>query len=122
MNDALVVGGCFVLALSLAGLTGFLTASPAILGVTAAGTAIYLAVGVGLPQYLLSRRSGSSIQLGLAALGVVAGVGVAVAGVAIGSPHDESSIGLVAILSVVVLGNLIGAGLREFRTGYRSAS
>ncbi|WP_226007146.1 hypothetical protein [Natrinema salinisoli] len=122
MNDALVVGGCFVLALLLAGITGFLTASPAILGVTAAGTAIYLAVGVGLPQYLLSRRSGSSLQLGLAVFGVVGGVSAAIAGIATGSPHDETTIGLVGILFVVVLGNVIGAGVREFRTGYRSTS
>jgi uncharacterized membrane protein (DUF4010 family) len=84
--------------------------------------AIYLAVSVGLPQYLLSRRSGSSLQLGLAVLGLVGGLGAMIAGVATGSPHDESSVGLVGILFVVVLGNAIGAEIREFRTGYRSAS
>ena len=83
---------------------------------------LYLAVGVGLPQYLLSRRTGSRLRLGLACLAAAGGAFVAVAGIGTGSLHAEWSGGLVAILFAVVLGNVLGAGVREFRSGYRSTS
>ncbi|ELY64422.1 hypothetical protein [Natrinema versiforme] len=122
MNDTLTVGSSLVAAIVLAGIVGALTESPAVLGITAAGIAIYLAVGIGLPQYLLSRRRGSTLQVGLAVLAIGAAASVVAAGVATGTLHDDSGPGFVAILLLVVLGNAVGAGLREFRSGYRSAS
>ncbi|QCS42388.1 hypothetical protein [Natrinema versiforme] len=122
MNDALIVGSSLAVAILLGGITGTLTESAAVLGITAAGIAIYLAVGIGLPQYLFARRSGSPLQFGLAVLAVGAAASVVVAGVATGTLHDESGPGFVAILLVAVLGNAVGAGVRAFRSGYRSAS
>ncbi|MGQ3413355.1 hypothetical protein ACT4ML_13960 [Natrinema sp. LN54] len=122
MNDSLIVGGSLAVAILLAGITGTLTESPAVLGITAAGIAIYLAVGVGLPQSLLARRSGSTLQFGVAVLAIGAAAIVVIAGVATGRLHEDSGPGFVAMLLVVVLGNAVGAGVREFRSGYRSAS
>lgn len=122
MNDILTVGSSLAATIVLAGIVGALTESPAVLGITAAGIAIYLAVGIGLPQYLLARRSGSTLQVGLAVLAIGAAASVVTAGVATGTLHDDSGPGFVAILLVVVLGNTVGAGVREFRFGYRSAS
>ncbi|WP_254764569.1 hypothetical protein [Natrinema marinum] len=122
MRDARLVGAGFALALLLAGVVSAITASPAVLGTTPVGIAVYLAIGVGLPQYLLSRHSGSRLQLGLAALAVVGATVAMIAGVVTGSPNAEWSGGLVAILFVVVVGNVVGAGVHEFRAGYRSRS
>ncbi len=122
MRDIPLVGSSFVLALLLAGIASFLTEIPAVLGVTPVGIAIYLAVGVGLPQYLLSRRSGSALQFGLAAFAVVGAAVAVIAGVVTGSPNAEWDGGVVSILLVVVFGNAAGAGVRAFRAGYRSAS
>ena len=122
MRDVPLVGSSLVLALLLTGIASFLTESPAILGVTPAGIAIYLAVGVGLPQYLLSRRNGSALQFGLAALAVVGAAVAVIAGIVTGSPNAEWGGGVVSILLVVVFGNAAGAGVRAFRAGYRSAS
>ena len=119
MNDAVVIGGGLGLAVLLAGAVSLLTGSPAILGVTPVGIAIYLGVGIGLPQYLLSRRDGSSLRLGLAVLAVAAGVILAAVGVALGAPNDAWGIGIVPILFVVVIGVLVGSGVRAFRAGYR---
>ncbi|QLK26282.1 hypothetical protein HYG81_01265 [Natrinema zhouii] len=122
MNDSAIVASCLAGAIVLAGIVSALTESPAVLGLTAVGIAIYLAVGVGMPQYVLSRRSGSSLQLGLAAFAVIGAVIATAVEIATGSLHEESGIGLVSILLVVLLGNAIGAGAREFRAGYRSES
>ncbi|MDS0474905.1 hypothetical protein [Natrinema sp. 1APR25-10V2] len=124
MRNGLFVGGCLTLSVLFAGIVSAITASPAVLGVTPVGIAIYLTVGVGLPQYLLSRRSSSRLQLGLAGLAVAGGAVVLIGGVATGSPNAEWSGGIVAILLVLVLvlGNALGAGVREFRAGYQSTS
>ncbi|WP_455449578.1 hypothetical protein [Natrinema thermotolerans] len=122
MRDALLVGGCFALALLCAAVASAITESPALLGITPIGIAIYLIVGVGLPQSLLARRTGSALQLGLAALAVAGGAGAVIAGIATGSPNAELSGGVVAILLFVVLGNAIGAVVRQFRDGYRSST
>ncbi|MFP8953943.1 hypothetical protein ACLI4Z_13390 [Natrialbaceae archaeon A-arb3/5] len=121
MNESLLVGSSLVAAVLLTGIVSVLTGSGAVLGLTATGIAIYLAVGIGLPQYLLSRRNGSSVRLGLAALAVGGAVITMVAGLTVGSPNEPVGVGLVPILLVVVVGNVLGAGVREFRAGYRSA-
>ncbi|WP_222918688.1 hypothetical protein [Natrinema sp. SYSU A 869] len=122
MRGALLVGSSLVVAFLLAGVATVVTESPAVLGVTPIGIAIYLAAGVALPQYLLARRRGSALRLGLASLAAAGAAFVVIAGVATGSLNAERSVGLVAILSVIVLGTALGAGVREFRSGYRSAS
>ncbi|MFC6767759.1 hypothetical protein [Natrinema soli] len=122
MNDSAIVASSLAGAIVLASIVSALTESPAVLGLTAVGIAIYLAVGVGVPQYVLSRRSGSSLQLGLAVFAAIGAVIATAVGIATGSLHEESGIGLVSILLVVLLGNTIGAGVREFRAGYRSES
>ncbi|WP_226479429.1 hypothetical protein [Natrinema amylolyticum] len=122
MRDARLVGGSLVVAFLLAGLATVVTESPAVLGVTPVGIAIYLSVGVALPQFLLARRYGSTLRLGLASLAAAAAAFVVIASVATGSPNAEWSGGLVAILFVIVLGTVLGAGVREFRAGYQSSS
>ena len=59
-----------VAATALAGVVGAATGTPALLGVTPVGAAIYLVVGVGLPQLSLGRRAGDAARLGLGALTV----------------------------------------------------
>ncbi|OLZ40869.1 hypothetical protein A6E15_07640 [Natrinema saccharevitans] len=122
MNDARLVGGSVLCAFLLAGIVTVVTGSPALLGGTPIGIAIYLTVGVALPQYLLSRRRGSALRLGLASLTAAGAAFVLIAGVATGSPNAAWDIGLVGILFVVVLGTSIGADIRAFRDGYRSAA
>ncbi|WP_408958152.1 hypothetical protein [Natrinema sp. 74] len=120
MRDARLVGISFTLAFLFAGIVSVLTESPAVLGTTPVGIAVYLAVGIGFPQFLLSRRDESALQFGLAALAVVGAAVAVIAGVVTGSPNAEWSGGLVAILLVVVLGTTLGTAVREFRAGYRS--
>ncbi|MBZ6496259.1 hypothetical protein [Natrinema longum] len=122
MKRSLVVVGCLGVAVLLAGLVSAITESTAVLGVTPAGIGLYLAIGIGLPQYLLYRTSGSSLQLGLATL-AVAGAAIAVlVGLVRGSLHADWGTGFIVLLVYVVVGNLLGAGVREFRAGYRSGS
>ena len=120
MNDSNVVAGCLLLAVVTAGLVGAVTASSAVFGATPVGVGIYLAVGIGLPQYLLYRESGSSLELGLAILAVASAALAVLLGLARGAPHGDWGLGLVTILLFVVLGNLLGAAVREFRAGFRS--
>ena len=90
MNDRLVVGGCLVLSILSAGVVSTLTGSPAtFFGATPIGIAIYLAVGIGLPQYLLSEKHGSPLRLGLAVLAVAGGSLAGLVGVAIGALTEE---------------------------------
>ena len=122
MNDSRVVGLSLLLAVSLAGVVSVVTDSLAILGQTPIGLAIYLAVGIGLPQYVLARRIGSPIRLGLAVLAVGGAALAILVGAAMGSLTGEWRIGIVPILFLIVFGILIGSIVREFRTGYRSRS
>ncbi|WP_049924605.1 hypothetical protein [Halopiger djelfimassiliensis] len=122
MNDSIVLGGSLCLSFVLAGVVSVVTGSPAVLGMTPAGLAIYLAVGVGMPQYLRSRRRESPLPLGLAAFAVGGATIATVAGLAFGSLNEAVGLGIVPILTLVVLGPLLGAGVREFRAGYRSGS
>lgn len=122
MRDVFLVGSCFVLAVSCAAVASAVTASPAVLGITPVGIAIYLLVGVGLPQSLLFRRTGSTFRLGLATLALVGGTTAVIVGVATGSPNAERSGGIVAVLLLAVLGSGLGAAVREFRDGYGSST
>ncbi len=122
MKDARLVCWCLLSAFLLAGIVTVVTQSPAVLGVTPLGVAIYLTVGVALPQYLLFRRRGSTLRLGLDSLTVAGAAFVLIAGVATGSPNAVRGGGLVGILFVLVLGNVVGAGVQAFRDGYRSST
>ncbi|SEP97692.1 hypothetical protein [Natrinema salaciae] len=122
MNDSAIVGGCLAVAVLLAGIVSVVTETTAVLGLTPVGFGVYFAVGIGLPQFLLYRNSGSSLQLGLSILAVVGAAVAVIAGVVTGAPHDEWGLGLVTILLVVVVGNLLGAVTREFRAGFRSGT
>ena len=122
MKESAVVGGSLVLAILIAGTVGFLLGSSATaFGATPIGIGIYAIVGIGLPQYLLSRESGSPTQLGLATLAVGGGVLAMLGSIALGSATAETGAGHV-LLFVVVLGNVFGAVVREFRAGYRTSS
>lgn len=122
MNESTVVGGSLLLAVALAGIAGLLTGSVSVLGVTPLGVAIYLAVGIGLPQYMLGRQRGSPLRVGLAALALIGAVLAVAAGVLTGTTTQEANIGIISILVVVVFGTLLGAVVREFRAGYRAGS
>ncbi|WP_081704404.1 hypothetical protein [Natrinema sp. J7-1] len=58
MKRSVVIAGCPGVAVLLAGLVRAITESTAILDGTPAGGGLYLAVGIGLPQYLLYSTSG----------------------------------------------------------------
>ena len=121
MDDSrLITVGCPALAIALAGLVSVVTESLAVFGATPVGAGIYLAVGIGLSQYLLWRKRGSSLELGLSVL-ALAGAALAIGiGLARGAPHGDWGLGLVTLLLFVVLGNLLGTIVREFRAGFRS--
>ncbi|RZH67697.1 hypothetical protein [Natrinema altunense] len=122
MKRSVVIAGCLGVAVLLAGLVSAITESAAVLGVTPAGIGLYLAVGIGLPQYLLYRTSRSPLQLGLTIL-AVAGAAIAIlVGLVRGSLHADWGTGFIVLLVYVVVGNLLGAGVRAFRSGYRSGS
>jgi hypothetical protein len=114
----LVVAGP-VAAVVLAGVAGYATGSPAVLGVTPVGVAIYAIVGVATPQYLLARRTEATLRLGLAALATAGGLVALLAGGLGGGVNARWGVDLVAVLAGVVLGVLLSAALREFRAGYR---
>lgn len=122
MADSRIVGGCLGLSILLAGAVSVVTGSSTVLGTTPAGVGIYLTVGIVLPQYLLYRETEAPIRLGLAALAVAAAALVVTVGLVRGTLHADWGPGLAAILLVVVLGNLFGAIVREFRAGYRSGT
>ena len=122
MNDSRAVGLSLLLAVGLAGVVSVVTESVAILGHTPIGLAIYLAVGIGLPQFVLARRTGSSLRLGLAVLAVGSAALSLFAGVVTGSLTAAWPFGIVPILFLVVFGVLIGSGIRAFRAGYRTRS
>ncbi|WP_436344312.1 hypothetical protein [Natronorubrum sp. FCH18a] len=122
MNDSRVFGLSVLLAVVLAGVASIVTGSFAILGHTPIGLAIYLAVGIGLPQYVLSRRTGSPLRLGLAVLAVGSAALSVLAGAVTGSVTAEWRLGIVPILFLLVFGVLIGSGIRAFRAGYRTRS
>ncbi|MCU4739911.1 hypothetical protein [Natronoglomus mannanivorans] len=123
MKESVVVGASLLLAILTAGTVGLLTDSYATaFAGTPVGFAVYLVVGIGLPQYLLSRDGDSATRLGLAALSVVAGVLVVLASVVLpsASPTAEWGAGFV-LLFLVVVGNVLGATVRAFRDGYRTS-
>ncbi|WP_440771590.1 hypothetical protein [Natronorubrum sp. DTA28] len=122
MNDSRIVALSLLLAVGLAGVVSVVTDSLAILGHTPIGLAIYLAVGIGLPQYVLARRTGSPLRLGLAALAIGGAALTVLVGAAMGSLTEEWRLGIVPILFLAVFGILIGSIVREFRTGFRTRS
>lgn len=94
-------------------------ASPVALVLTPLTVAIYLVVGVAVPQYLIARRTGSPTSLGLAAFAGVGGVAsLVVGGLTVGllDPWGSQVFGL---LAVVVAGSVLGSIYRSFRSGYR---
>jgi len=101
-------------AVGVAAAVGAVTDTPAVLGLTPAGAAVYLLVGVALPAVLGRRAGGDPAALGLAALAALAAVAV-LALAAVGAAPDGPW--LVAVLLVVVVGALVGAAVRSFRAG-----
>ncbi|WP_276254368.1 hypothetical protein [Halomontanus rarus] len=121
MNERSLVAGSLLLAIVLAGIVTVLTESLAVLATTPTGFAIYLGVGVGLPQYVLSRRTDSPLRLGLAVFAIVGALLVLLGGLAFGDPHGEWGSGITGLF-IVVVGVLLGAIWRSFVGGYRSGA
>jgi hypothetical protein len=120
MEESRVVAAGVLAAVGLAAAASYATGSAAVLGVTPLGVAIYVGVGVALPQFLLARRTGSAVRLGVAALaGGVAAFALLVDATAFGG---AGGIDLVTALAVLVVGVTLGAAVREFRAGYRARS
>ncbi|WP_114575841.1 hypothetical protein [Saliphagus sp. LR7] len=120
MSDRRLVAGSLLAAIVATAAVSLVTESPAVLGATPTGIAVYLVVGLAVPQYLLARREGSPLRLGLAAFGAAGAALALIAGGIGGNVNATLSVGLPAVLAIVVLGVLLGAIVREFRTGYRS--
>lgn len=118
MSDRLVSAG-IGLAVLASGLLSWITGSLAVLGITPAGIAVYLFVGVAGPQYVLARRRGDVTGLGIAALATCGALLALIGGVLVGNLHGEGGVGVTAVLAIVVFGVLGGAVVREFRAGYR---
>ncbi|WP_207587432.1 hypothetical protein [Halomontanus rarus] len=121
MNERSLVAGSLLLAIVLAGIVTVLTESLAVLATTPTGFAIYLGVGVGLPQYVLSRRTDSPLRFGLAVFAVVGALLVLLGSLALGDLHGEWGSGITGLF-IVVVGVLLGAIWQSFVGGYRSGS
>lgn len=95
------------------------TASSVALVLTPVTVAIYLVVGVAVPQYLVSRRTGSPTSLGLAAFAAVGGVASLVVGGLTVGPLEPWGSWVFALLALVVAGTFLGSVGRALRAGYR---
>jgi hypothetical protein len=100
-------------AAGLAGVVGAATGTPALLAATPAGAGIYLAVGLGVPQLYVGRRTGDKQRLGLGVLAVAAAAVAFVGGSVL-----DARVPLVELLVVVVAGNGLVSTVRAFRQGY----
>ena len=121
MNERRVVLIGIGSAVLLTGAVSAATGTPALLGLTTAGAAIYLLVGVAGPQLVLGRRDDDAVRTGLGVLAAVAGVAVFLAGRVSGTPPTLSGLNFVDVLAVLVAGVLLGSAAREFRRGYSDA-
>jgi len=120
MNERRVVLIGIGSAVLLTGAVTAATGTPALLGLTTAGAAIYLLVGVAGPQLVLGRRD-DAVRTGLGVLAGVAGVAVFLAGRVTGTPPSVGGLNFVDVLAVLVAGALLGSAVREFRRGYGDA-
>ena len=95
------------------------TATPIALVPTPLTVAIYLVVGVAVPQYLVSKRTGSPTSLGLAAFAAVAGVASLLVGRVTDGLLEPWGAWVFGLLAVVVAGAVLGSIYRSLRAGYR---
>ncbi len=119
MNEKRILLTGIAVAVLLAGAVSATTGSTALLAATPTGAAIYLVVGVAVPQLLLGRRTGDQTRIALALLASVAGGVVFV----IGEFTRTTLAGarFVDVLAILVVGVLLGTAVREFRRGYAEA-
>jgi len=120
MNESRSVAFGPLAAIILAGVASYWTGQETLLGGTPLGVGIYLAIGVGLPQLLLWRRTSETARFAIGIL-AVGGAFLAVIwgfftiGLA-GTWHASISVILVLALLIVIGWTIV----REFLSGFRS--
>lgn len=90
------------------------------LAVTPVGIAVYLMVGIGAPQAFLGQKNGTSMELGMGVLAIVAGLISLGLGVLGGEILADWGSGFINLLLILVVGIMLWAGVREFKEGYAS--
>lgn len=118
MTEKRLVLGGIMAAVLLTGSVSAATGTPAVLAQTPVGAAIYLIVGVAVPQLLLGQRGEDAVRTGLGLLAGVAGGVMFVSGLFVEAPLVVGNVGFVDVLAVVVVGVILGTVVREFRRGY----
>lgn len=111
-----------VASVALALLVSALTNTAAYVELTPVTVAIYLLVGVAVPQYVISRQTGSATSLGLAAFAAAGGTLALGAGALTVGLMGTWGPDLIAVLLLVVVGSFLGEIGRAFLAGYRGAS
>lgn len=126
-ENAILAGG-LVVALVATAVVSAVTTSAAVLGVTPLGIALFLVLGIAAPQSLLARTEGDRERLVFAALAVVAGVAVLLAGAARGVSAGTSALaGINRVWDLGFYAALAGLGIVflvvvGFWRGYRQGA
>lgn len=124
MNERSIVLLGIVAAFGVAALTVLITDEPSILvGDGPLAIAIFLTIGIAVPQYLLYRRDRENARLGTAALAVAGSATVLLGSeIAFRVFEQRITLGIVELLVIVVLGAGLSASIQAFVEGFQSAS
>lgn len=120
MKDSHVVIIGIVASLAINGAISVATNTATYLAVTPVGVAVYLIVGIGAPQAFIGQQNGTSMELGMGVLAIVAGLislGVGVLGSGV---LADWGAGFINLLLILIVGIFLGTGIRQFAAGYTS--
>ncbi|PGF14477.1 hypothetical protein CP556_20345 [Natrinema sp. CBA1119] len=111
-----------IASLAINGAISATTNTATYLAVTPVGIAVYLIVGIGGPQTYIGQQNGSSMELGMGVLAIVAGLVSLGVGVLGSGVLADWGTGFVNLLLILVLGIILWAGVRQFAEGYSSTA
>ena len=121
MKDSHIALVGIVASLAINGVISVATNTATYLAVTPVGVTVYFIVGIGAPQAFIGQQNGTSMELGMGVLAIVAGLislGVGVLGAGI---LADWGTGFINLLLIIVVGIILWAGIRQFKEGYSSA-
>lgn len=108
--------------LAINGAISAATNTATILAVTPVGIAVYLVVGIGGPQAFIGQQNGSSMELGMGVLAIVAGfISLGVGALGSGVLADWGT-GFINLLTILVVGVILWASVGQFSEGYASTA
>jgi hypothetical protein len=111
-----------IASIAINGVISAATNTATYLAVTPVEIAVYFIVGIGGPQAFIGQQNGSSLELGMGVLAIVAGLislGVGVLGSGVLANWGT---GFISLLLVLVVGITLQAGIRQFAEGYSSTT